>query len=276
MKVSVIIVNHNAADCVRAALRSLPAAAPGLETESIVMDNSDAPQPITEADVWESVPNNGFGAGCNAGAGKAAGELLLFLNPDTELRPGALTAAVNCLLKEHDCGLTGLRTLRPDGSVEPGCLRGIPTPGRALCYFAGLEHLFPKSRLCGGYHMTWLPRDRTAEVDAVSGSFMLLRRELFERLGGFDESFFMYGEDLDLCRRVQKAGLRVLYCAEGELLHLSGACGRNPRQTSAFYDSMLLYYDKHLAAEYSRFTGAAVRFAVKLLRRCAMRRAAGA
>ncbi len=270
--ISVIIVNHNALPCVRRALASLAGAARRYRCESIVVDNSDDPRTAEGADIWRPAENRGFGAGCNEGAALASGRLLLFLNPDAELAPGALDAAADCLLTRPGAGLVGLRTLLPDGSFEPGCLRGFPTPGRAACYYLGLERLFPRSRLCGGYHMTWLDRNVTAPVDSVSGSFLLLRAELFRRLGGFDERFFMYGEDLDLCWRVGEAGYRVWYCAEGVMLHRHGQCGVSARQTSAFYDSMLLFYDKHYARRYPRLTGALVRAAVTGKRRRALRR----
>ena len=269
--ISVIIVNHKAADYVRRAIAALPAAAGGLRWETIVMDNSDEPQDVGCADHWRPVENRGFGTACNEGARLARGRLLLFLNPDSELEPGALSGAAECLETWPEAGLVGIRTQLPDGSFEAGCLRGVPTPGRALCYYLGLEKLFPRSHLCGGYHMTWLDRRRSAEVDSVSGSFMLLRRELFEQLGGFDEEYFMYGEDLDLCLRVREKGLKVVYFAGGRMLHHHGKCGRNPRQTAAFYDSMAIFYDKHLASRYPSLTGRAVHAAVALLRRRALR-----
>ncbi len=270
--ISVVIVNHNAADYVRRCLAALPAAAPERRLETVVMDNSDTPVPIAEADVWRAVENRGFGSGCNAGARLASGELLLFLNPDAELAPGALDAAADYLLTHEETGVLGIRTLLPDGSFEPGCLRGLPTPGRALCYYLGLERVFPRSRLCGGYHMTWLDRSATAEVESVSGSFMLLRRELFETLGGFDEAFFMYGEDLDFCARVRETGRRVVYFAGGTMLHHHGKSGKSPRQTAAFYDSMRLFYEKHWAERYSALTRRAVLAAVEAKKRRALRK----
>lgn len=270
MKISVIIVNHNADDYVRRALASLPEACGGFDFESIVMDNSETPQPIPEAGVWESIENRGFGAGCNQGAERATGELLLFLNPDGEPERGAVAAAAELLLREENAGLVGIRTVLPDGSFETGCLRGFPTPLRAACYYLRLDRLFPDNRVCGGYHLTWLDRNRNQEAESVSGSFMLMRREFFAELGGFDEDYFMYGEDLDLCWRVHEKGKRVLYCAEGTMLHHHGKCGRSDRQTAAFYDSMTLFYDKHLLSRYSRLTTAVIHTAVALLRRRAL------
>ena len=276
MKISVIIVNHGAGEVLEKTLSALPAAAAGLDFETILVDNAEPPcPPKTEGVRFFTMPNLGFGAGCNHGARQATGDILLFLNPDCCLSPGALKAAADCLAQNENAGLVGLRTLLPDGSLEPGCLRGSPTPARALCYYLHLDRLFPRSRTCGGYHMTWLDPTVTCETEAVSGSFMLLPRALFEELGGFDEDYFMYGEDLDLCLRVRQSGRRVLYSAEGSALHYHGSCGTNPRQTSAFYDSMLLYYSKHLAAGSSRLTGALVTAGVKALRRRAMRKAAG-
>lgn len=270
-EISVIIVNHNAAAYVRGAVASLPAATKR-SYETVVMDNSTLPVEECGADIHRKVENRGFGAACNEGARLASGELLLFLNPDSQLQPGALDAACRMLEESEDAGAVGLRTLLPDGSFEPGCLRGFPTPERAAAYYLGLEKLFPRSRLCGGYHMTWLDREKNQEVDCVSGSFMLLRRSLFEELGGFDEDFFMYGEDMDLCCRVKEKGLRVLYCADGYMLHHHGKCGRSPRQTAAFYDSMVLFYEKHWRSAYPRAVYAAVRAAAGLMKKRALRK----
>ena len=272
--ISVIIVNHNAAPYVRRTLASLPKAAARYSYETIVIDNSDAPCDDCGADLFREVENRGFGAGCNEGARLAGGRMLLFLNPDCELAPSALDAAADCLLRRENAGLVGLRTKLPNGEEELGCLRGFPTPERALCYFLRLDRLFPNDHTCGGYHLTWLDRSLTQEAECVSGSFMLLRRELFERLGGFDERFFMYGEDIDLCKRVHDAGLAVWYCADGTALHHHGKCGKNPRQTAAFYDSMSLFYDKHYAERYGILTTEAIHAAVRLLRRRALRRLA--
>lgn len=269
--ISVIIVNHNAAAYVRGAIASLREAT-ARSFETIVMDNSTEPMENCGADIHRRVENRGFGAACNAGAALAAGELLLFLNPDSELQPGALDAACRMLEETADAGLVGLRTILPDGSFEPGCLRGFPTPPRAAAYYLGLEKLFPQNRLCGGYHMTWLDRKKSHEVDCVSGSFMLLRRRLFEELGGFDEDFFMYGEDMDLCCRVKEKGLRVLYCAEGYMLHHHGKCGKSPRQTAAFYDSMVLFYEKHYLRQYPRAVYAAVRTAAAFMKKRALKK----
>ena len=268
--ISVIIVNHNAAAYVRGAIASLREAT-ARSFETIVMDNSTEPMENCGADIHRRVENRGFGAACNAGAALAAGELLLFLNPDSELQPGALDAACRMLEESENAGLVGLRTILPDGSFEPGCLRGFPTPERAAAYYLGLERLFPKNRLCGGYHMTWLDRAKSHEVDCVSGSFMLLRRSLFEELGGFDERFFMYGEDMDLCCRVKEKGLRVLYCAENFMLHHHGKCGRSPRQTAAFYESMVLFYEKHYRSRYPKIVYTAVCAAAGLMKKRALR-----
>ncbi len=272
MKISVLIVNHKADEYVRRALASLPAACGKYEYESIVMDNSPVPSLIEEADHWQSIENRGFGNGCNLAAGKATGELLLFLNPDSECAPGAVEAAADCLLGDGDAGMVGVKILLPDGKYEGGALRGYPTPLRCLCYFMGLEKLFPRHKVCGGYHMGWLSREESHEAECISGSFMLMRRSFFEALGGFDESFFMYGEDMDLCLRVSQAGKKVLYCAEGSVLHHHGRSGKSEKQTAAFYDAMTIFYDKHYRASHGPLTTLAVHTAAGLMKKRALRK----
>lgn len=272
MKISVLIVNHKADEYVRRALSALPLSCGKFQYETIVMDNSPAPSPIEEADYWQAIENHGFGNGCNLAAQKAQGELLLFLNPDSECAPGAIEKAAHCLLSHEDIGMVGLKILLPDGKYEGGALRGFPTPLRSLCYFLGLEKLFPKHPVCGGYHMLWLDREESHDAECISGSFMLMRASLFHDLGGFDESFFMYGEDMDLCLRVHQAGKRVFYCAEGSVLHHHGRSGKSQKQTSAFYDAMTIFYDKHYRRSHSFITTLAVHAGSWLMKKRALRK----
>ena len=252
--ISVVVVNYKVPLSLRQSLRSLRESENVDAIEVIVVDNAseDGSASAISAEFpevkWIQLKTNiGFGKACNVGARNAAGEYLLFLNPDTIVSHRTLSMACAFMQERADVGLLGPKILNPDGTLQPGCRRGFPTPESAMFHFFGLSRLFPESRRFGHYHLTWLDPDESSEVDAISGSFMFMRRALFERLGGFDERFFMYGEDLDFCRRVHEAGFKVWYFPAIQIIHLKGksSARRFWHSRIAFYEAMIIYSRKY-------------------------------
>jgi O-antigen biosynthesis protein len=252
--ISVVIVNYKVPETLRQALHSLREADQYPRTEVIVVDNAsnDNSRAIVAKDfpevAWIQLKSNiGFGKACNVGAKHAHGEYLLILNPDTIIGRTTLTLAVEYLRAHPEIGLLGPKLLKSDGTLQPGCRRGFPTPQAAFYHFAGFSRLFPKSKRFGHYNLTYLDPDSSYEVDAISGSFMFLRHTLFESIGGFDEQFFMYGEDLDLCRRIKDAGFKIWYFPEMRVIHLKGksSAKRLLRSRIAFYEAMFLFSKKY-------------------------------
>ena len=150
--------------------------------------------------------------------------------------------------------------MRGDGSLDRACRRSFPTPENALYHFLRLPRLFPKSERFGRYNLTYLDPDDEYDVDAVAGSFMLIRREVLERVGLLDEVFWMYGEDLDLCWRAKEAGWRTHYYPAVRVLHLKGESSRRRsfKCTYEFFRAMLLFYGKHYARKASLVQNLAV------------------
>jgi GT2 family glycosyltransferase len=219
--------------------------------------------------------NHGFGHACNAGAAQARGRYLLFLNSDTVLEDCSLDRAVKYMDADSRIGALGIKTTLADGSFDHASKRGFPTPFNAFCYFLGLDRLFPRCKAFGGYRLAYLDPETTVDVDAVSGSFMLVHRQLFDSLGGFDEAYFMYGEDVDLCWRIKGAGRRVVYFAGASMRHLKGQSGLNtddPAVCGYFYDVMEIFYNKHLRYSYGPLMAISVRFAIRARHRLALRR----
>jgi GT2 family glycosyltransferase len=259
MDVSIVIVNFNTARLTQNAIKAVQDGTAACTYEVIVVDNSNGEEGRFPAEgqagvrVLSGVENRGFGHACNLGAAAAVGEYLLFLNSDTRLHAGALDAAVGYLRAHPGTGALGIHTLLPDGTLDHGCKRGFPTPQSALYYFLGMDRRHPESRKYGAYRQTFLDEHETSEVDAVSGAFLLMPRRLFEALGGFDEQFFMYGEDLDLCYRVKQAGRPVVYFAGASMTHFkgqSGLSGKSPTIIYHFYHAMTLFYKKHYRKRY--------------------------
>ena len=236
--------------------------------EILVIDNSSErdkeyrpealPAPVK---VFYGIENKGFGSACNLGAEKAEGSILLFLNSDTILHEGCLDRSLAYLRSEERIGGLGIRTLKDDGTLDHGCKRGFPTPSASLYYFLGLDKRHPESRRYGAYRQTFIREDQTAEVDAVSGSFLMMPKEVFQKVGGFDEDYFMYGEDLDLCYRIKEAGCRVVYFAGASMTHLRGQSGLSAQSKEIIYQfhyAMALFYRKHFKKKYNVFVTGAV------------------
>jgi hypothetical protein len=148
--------------------------------------------------------------------------------------------------------MAGCKILNPDGSLQLACRRSFPGPWTSFCKVTGLSALFPHSRIFARYNLTYLDENKTYEVDAISGSFMMMKREVYEKIGGFDEQFFMYGEDLDLCYRVQQASYKVFYVHSTEIIHYKGESTKrsNIDETKYFYNAMHLFVRKHLSGSF--------------------------
>ncbi|MCD6225951.1 glycosyltransferase family 2 protein [bacterium] len=167
--------------------------------------------------------NLGFAGGNNVGVKKAKGRYLLFLNSDTKVTPDAFREIIEFMDKHPEYGACTVKTMLFSGGMDPDCHRGFPTPWASLCYFLGLEKLFPKSKLFGQYHKFYLDLNRVHEIDAGAGAFLLVRREILEAIGGWDEHYFFYGEDLDLFYRIKQGGWKTVFYPKPLVMHYKGA-----------------------------------------------------
>ncbi len=267
--IGIVIVNYNTVDDLRRCLISLQGNTGIERCRVVVVDNrsSDGSPDMVQCEhpwVWALIcnPENvGYARANNIGLrqlGFTQGEpregiprYALLLNPDTVLPPDALQKMLAFMDAHPDVGIAGPKLVRPDGTLDWACRRSFPTPSISFYRLSGLSKLFPKSRRFGRYNLTFLDVDRQADVDAVVGAFMLIRREALEQAGLLDEAFFMYGEDLDLCYRVKAHGWRVVYYPVVTVLHVKGAASRKNsyQATRAFYQAMKIFHDKHYRAQ---------------------------
>jgi O-antigen biosynthesis protein len=252
--ISIVIVHFKVPDFLIRALRSLRQALLYDQSEVIIVDNAsmdDSKQRITQEFpevTWIDLKSNiGFGKACNVGAKSAAGTYLLFLNPDTEVSQNTLSESVALLRARPDVGLLGPEILNPDGTLQVSCRRSFPTPAIAFYRLFGLSRIFPKSKKFGQYNLSYLDPKQECEVDAVSGSFMCMPRALFQDIGGFDEAFFMYGEDLDICFRVKEKGYKVWYTPRTQIIHFKGRSSSKQsfKSRKAWYEAMLIFSRKY-------------------------------
>jgi hypothetical protein len=280
---SIIIVAYQSRGELPACLDSLPREIGGEGVEVCVVDNSrDADGTLTllrTAYPWmkaiEPETNLGFGRANNRGLHATHGTNVLFLNPDTVLRPGVLEALIARLRAEPGVGLISPRLELADGSMDLACRRGIPSLWDGFCRAAGLARRFPRARWFCGYNLTHLPERGTYDVGAINGAFMLGPRDLIARLGGFDETFFMYGDDLDLCLRVRAAGRRIVYDGGWSVVHLKGhSVDRDfERMSEAIFDANRDVFLKHFNPRGSRWVEWRYRLAFGLWKRVSRWRA---
>jgi GT2 family glycosyltransferase len=255
---SVVIVSYNCRELLAACLTSLEQERARVRSEVLLVDNASTDGTlafVTERFTWVNVEqaegNIGFARANNVGMARARGDYILLLNPDTVVPPGVLLRTLAQIESRPDVGMLGCRLVRPDGSLDHACKRSFPTPLGALAYFARLDRRWvPKGlrTFAAQYTANAIGEHETAHVDAVNGAFMLVRREAMEDVGPLDETFWMYGEDLDWCARFRDSGWRVLYWPEVSVIHAKGGSSGNSRSFKtnwAFHRAMWLFYKKH-------------------------------
>ena len=205
-------------------------------------------------DYVPSEKNLGFGRANNLGYARSHGECVLFLNPDTICNEAALTHCIDRVGAERDIGLISPKLVLADGTMDLACRRSMPTLWDGFCRASGLAAAFPRAKFLAGYNLTWRPDDGTYEVGAINGAFMLTRREVLAKTGLFDEQFFMYGDDLDLCVRMAKAGYKIIYDGRVQIVHLKGVSVAKDYDTMsrAIFDANRDVYLKHFNPHGSR------------------------
>ncbi len=166
--------------------------------------------------------------------------------------------------------MAGCRLLLPDGRLDRACRRSFPTLWNSFARLSGLSLLFARSRLFAGYNLTYLPDNANYAVDCVSGAFLMVSRAVYERVGGLDKDYFMYGKDIDWCYRIRAAGYQVWYEGDVVTVHHKGGNGgkRSAHSLYHFYNTMLIYYRKHHAARYPTWLTALLSIALKCLYAC--------
>ena len=259
LKLSIIIVNYNVKEFVKNLLISLEKALKNFTSEIIIIDNASSDGSVE--DIKNKFPtiklianknNVGFGKANNQGLEIADGEYIVLLNPDTIVKENTFKNLIDFIQEKPDVGMVTCKVLNPDGTLQLACRRSFPGPWTSFTKVTGLSKLFPKSKLFARYNLTYLNENEINEVDAVSGSFMMFKKNVYNKVGGFDSRFFMYGEDLDLCYRVQSKGYKVYYVPTTEIIHYKGESTKRSSldETKIFYEAMHLFVQKHFSSSF--------------------------
>lgn len=240
-ELSVVVVSYRCAAHLDGCLQSIDDQRTDVHLEVLVVDNasSDETPSIARqhpgAELLEMPANVGFAAAANQGLARAHGRAVLVLNPDSVVPPGTLRACLDALWAQPRTAVLTARVVDEHGDLDPRCHRTFPTAWSAFCFLTGLDRLLPW-RSAQAYLMRYLPDDQLAQVDAVSGAFMLMRMDALRHVGGFDQQFFMYAEDIDLCMRLRAADWQVQYWPGATVTHVGGGSnerGRRPAQADA-------------------------------------------
>lgn len=290
-KLSIIILSYNTRDITFASLESLinSLQKTAFTSEVLIVDNASEDGSVEMLKKFEkqyetshikidsifNKENVGFTKGNNQGIRKAEGEYVLFLNSDVMIQD-VLWDEILSFLDEHPkYGALTVRVELPTGDIDQASHRGFPTVWNAFCYFSGLEkitfHIPVLNKIFGGYHLTHHSLDTIHFIDSPSGAFFLTRKSILNTLNGFDETFFMYGEDLDLAYRIKQAGYNIVYYPKSTVLHLKYQSGlrTGKKKTKSktkghFYNAMKIFYKKHYEQSTPFFINKLVYFFISL------------
>ena len=265
--VSVIIVSYKVRyytqQCLNSVFRSLP------DAQVFVVDNNSDDGSVEylrerfpQIEVIANDYNAGFGKANNMALAKAQGRYVLFLNPDTVVAERTIPGCIEYMDAHPEVGAVGVRMQYGDGRFALESRRSLPTPSVSFWHMTGLGRLFPRSKVFAKYHRTYLDKDSECPIDVVSGAYMFVRKEVLDRTGGFDEAFFMYGEDIDLSYRIMQQGYENRYLPL-PIVHYKGESTNKTSYGYAkvFYDAMIIFFNKHFH-RYSRLFALIVRMVV--------------
>lgn len=258
MKLSVIIVNYNVKYFLEQALGSVQKACRNIQAEVFVVDNNSvddsvqmvkAKFPNVQLIVNDSNP--GFSIANNQAIRQSKGEYVLLLNPDTVVEEDTFEKCLHFMDAHPEAGGLGVKMIDGSGNFLPESKRGFPSPKVAFFKAFGLSRFFPKSRLFNHYHLGYLDNNETHEVEVLAGAFMFLRKSVLDKIGLLDESFFMYGEDIDLSYRIIQAGFKNYYFADTTIIHYKGESTKKGslNYVRTFYNAMIIFARKHFKGE---------------------------
>jgi GT2 family glycosyltransferase len=254
MDLSVIIVNYNVRHYLEQCLDSVIKASENVKCEIFIVDNNSSDGScqmvkslFPQVKLISNQENYGFSAANNQAIRLSEGKFILLLNPDTLVEEESFTRCLAFMNEHPEAGATGVRMLNGNGKLLPESKRALPTPGTAFFKMAGFSFLFPHSGFFNRYYLGHLDSSATTETEVISGAFMFIRKEVLNKTGLLDETFFMYGEDIDLSYRILKAGYKNFYFPEVRIIHYKGESTSkgNINYVVQFYKAMLIFVRKH-------------------------------
>lgn len=284
-KLSIIMVPYKCRDIFRSALSAVLNSKTNFSFEIIIIDNDSQDgtaemvrDEFLSKEEWKNRitlfenTNEGFPKANNRGIKMKRGEYVLLLNPDTNVDQHTLQIMMDFMQASPEVGIGTCKLVKADGTLDKACRRSFPNPLVAFFRLSGLSLLFPKSKLFSSYNVTYKSVDEETEIDACVGAFMFISPHCLKEINGFDERYYMYGEDLDLCMRAHLAGFKVWYYPKTTTIHYKGQSSKqNRRSLHAFHEAMWIFYKEYYSRKYLHlldpfvYFGVWTRYGVKLL-----------
>lgn len=273
MQLSVVIVNYNVKHFLEQCLLSVRKAVHGLEAEVFVVDNQSTDGSVemvqTKFPEVKLIANNdnlGFSKANNQAIRLSKGKYVLLLNPDTVVEEDTFSKCVAFMDQHPDAGGLGVKMIDGKGNFLPESKRSLPTPRVAFWKIAGFASMFPKSKTFGRYHLGFLNENETHEVEILAGAFMMMRKSVLDQVGLLDETFFMYGEDIDLSYRIIKGGYKNYYYPGTRIIHYKGESTKKSsvNYVMVFYKAMVIFAEKHFSPQNARVFSRLINLAVYL------------
>ena len=271
MDLSIVIVNYQTFELTKNTINSIFEYEYPFSYEVLVVDNASNDDSLAKLQQYfddrvkfiASSENNGFAAGNNQALRIATGKYVLLLNSDTIVWENTLENIYNYMEKHTDVGACGCRVLLENGELDKACKRSFPNVKNS---FFRLFHI-PTNSKDNDYNLDNLPDGEIYEIDCLTGAFMFMRADALNQVGFLDETFFMYGEDIDLCYRIKKAGWKIVYYGKSKITHLKGASSKKQKTKLIyeFYRAMYIYYKKHHASENSFIVNIVVYVGISVL-----------
>jgi GT2 family glycosyltransferase len=257
--VSVILVNFKTPQLTFKAIESVYLSITQYSYEIILVDNYSCDgivelvkSSFPDIRIIENVDNVGYSKANNQGVQISSGRYILLLNSDTVIQPDTLEIMISFMDTHPTVGASGCKVVLPNGELDKACRRGFPTPSASFYYAFGFSKLFPNVPRFNQYQLGYLDPDESYHVDCLVGAFMMVRREVIDQVGGLDEEFFMYGEDIDWCYRIKQAGWGIYYYPKTSITHYKGASSRRKpfKIVYEFHRAMWLFHRKHYKKKY--------------------------
>ena len=273
MELSIVIVNYNVEYFLEQCLFSVEKAIKNIEAEVWVVDNNSVDgsmKMVKEKFPWvkriENKDNTGFSVANNQAIKLSKGKYVLLLNPDTLVQEDTFSSIINFmnLPENNDVGGLGVKMIDGSGNFLPESKRGLPTPEVAFYKIFGLSTIFKNSKRFGKYHLSYLDKDEIHDIEILSGAFMFMRKEALDKVGLLDETFFMYGEDIDLSYRIIKGGYRNVYFPKTSIIHYKGESTKKSsvNYVFVFYNAMIIFAKKHFSGQNAKLFSFLINMAI--------------
>lgn len=279
MKLSIVIPLYNSANVIEVTLDAVYASQVNFPYEVLVVDDKSPdngvqliqekylskPEIAAKTKLILKATNDGFGITNNVAMKESTGDYILLLNSDTKLSPENLQVMVDFMDSRPDVGAATCKLVKGDGEIDAASRRGEPNLMRSFFRLFGLQALFPK--VFGGYNLLNKDPNEETELESCSGAYMIMRRDAYEKTGGFDPRYYMYAEDLDLCRSIREAGYKIWWYPKTTCIHFRGQSTKKTptKMLFAFYDAMWIYYKKWYSKRYFHIMDIPVFIGTRLL-----------